>query len=438
MSRATTRRTGTWISLLATTGLVAVLVAAGLATTPTAADDGAGVGTGPRSERKAALAPRPLIWTRDFGDPSVVFDGTKWFGAATGYRSRTSTSEFDWGNWNATGDLLIDKPTWAKYAGVWGPDIEQGPNDWLAYYTMPSRGLPHAQDRCIGVATAPTLQDKFVPVSNRPLVCPDYSTTQPAFDSVPGRVGLPKRGVIDPSSYVAPDGRRFLLYRTQGKPSTIRMIRLNQTGTGTFGQSRELIRDVGVLENPVMVRHGKWHYLITSRGDYDNCRYRTIWRRSLFRHKDWQGTRGHSLVNRKNSGVCGPGGADYVEATDAHANRLFFHGWVCKGTNLPCYQSYQGVQDYSDVGKRALYAARVLWTKNGPRLSAFVQGPEPVPAPTPAPTPEPTPTPAPEPSPSESPSPTPTSPTATPTSPTTSPTTPSPTGPTSSTTTTSP
>lgn len=380
-----TRNVIRWAGALTALAVLPALLALAPASSPAASQT---VGA---DERKAAPAPRPLIWTRDFGDPSVVFDGVRWFGAATGFRARGSVSDYDWGYWQSTGDLLDAKPSWAKYAGVWGPDLERSPTGWLAYYTMPSRGLPHEQDRCIGVATAPTLDASFTPVSNRPLVCPDYSVgTQPAFDPVSGRVGLPRRGVIDPSSYIAPDGRRFLMYRTQGKPSTIRMIRLNAAGTGTFGRSRELIRDVGVLENPIMVRHGAWHYLITSRGDYDECRYRTIWRRSRFRHQGWQGTRGHALVNRRNSGVCGPGGADYVEATPTHANRLFFHGWVCKGTNLPCYQSYQGSQDYDDVGKRALYAARLLWTRDGPVLSAFVQGPEPVPTPTPTPTESPT------------------------------------------------
>ena len=421
---AKTRHLLRWAgALTALAALPALLALSPVSTPARGADDGS-------AHRKAAAAPRPLIWNRDFGDPSVVFDGTKWFGAATGFRSRTSTSAYDWGMWNASGGLLDTKPAWAKYAGVWGPEIEQSTLGWVAYYTMPSRGLPHEQDRCIGVATAATLGEKFVPVNDRPLVCPDYATTTPANDTVPGRVGLPRRGVIDPSSYISPDGRRYLLYRTQGTPSTIRMIRLNPAGTRTFGRSRELIRDVGVLENPTMVRHGGWHYLITSRGDYGDCRYRTIWRRSKFWHKDWQGTRGHALVNRRNSGVCGPGGADYVEATTTHANRLFFHGWVCKGTNLPCYQSYQGGKDYEDVGKRALYAARLRWTKDGPVLSAFVQGPEPVPTPTETPTPTATPTVTP----TETPTVTPTeSPTTTPTS-----TAPTSTAPTSTATTTSP
>lgn len=354
-------------------------------------------------DSRAATAPRPLIWERDFGDPSVVFDGTQWFGAATGLLSRTSKSANDWGAWQANGALITTKPPWAKYGGVWGPDLERGPNGWLAYYSMPSRGLPHQQDRCIGVATAPSLDQQFVPVSDRPLVCPDYSTTTPANDPVPGRVGLPRRGVIDPSSYTAPNGRRYLLYRTQGKPSTIRMVRLDPTGTRTFGPSREIIRDAGVLENPVMVNNRGWKYLITSRGDYDDCRYRTIWRRSKFWHKGWQGTRAWPLLNRRNTGVCGPGGADYVEAADGYANRLFFAGWVCKNTNLPCYQTFQGGHDFEDIGRRALYAVRLGWSKKGPSISAFVQGIEPPPlTPTPTPTETVTATPTETPTPTES------------------------------------
>ena len=156
-----------------------------------------------------------------------------------------------------------------------------------------------------------------------------------------------------------------------------------------------------------MVQHGEWYYLITSRGDYGDCRYRTIWRRSHFRHQDWQGTRGHALLNRRNTGVCGPGGADYVPRPTTAANRLFFHGWVCKGTNLPCYQCYQGGTGLR--GRRQARAVRrpvARGRRTDPSLSAFVQGPEPVagrrprprrrrrrPPPTPTVTPTETPTP---------------------------------------------
>ena len=119
-------------------------------------------------------------------------------------RPRASRSDYDWGCWNAAGDLLNGQARRGRSTPACGdPRSSRAPTAGVAYYTMPSRGLPHEQDRCIGVATAPTWTYTFTPVSNRPLVCPDYSTTQPAFDPVAGRVGLPRRGVIDPSSFIA-------------------------------------------------------------------------------------------------------------------------------------------------------------------------------------------------------------------------------------------
>ena len=70
-------------ALTALVTLPALLALAPVSTPASGADD--------RADRKAAVAPRPLIWTRDFGDPSVVFDGTKWFGASTGFRGRGSS-----------------------------------------------------------------------------------------------------------------------------------------------------------------------------------------------------------------------------------------------------------------------------------------------------------------------------------------------------------
>ena len=127
-----------------------------------------------------------------------------------------------------------------------------------------------------------------------------------------------------------------------------------------------------------MVQHGDWYYLITSRGDYGDCRYRTIWRRSAPRTRAGRAREGTPWSTGATPACAAPAAPTTSRERPA-ANRLFFHGWVCKGTNLPCYQSYQGGQDYEDVGKRALYAARLLWTKDGPVLSAFVRGRSPRP-----------------------------------------------------------
>jgi hypothetical protein len=92
------------------------------------------------------------------------------------------------------------------------------------------------------------------------------------------------------------------------------------------------------------------------------------------------------LVDRASSGICGPGGADYVEASPGRANRLFLHGWVCDGTNGPCPPGYSERADVLGAGRRAMYVARLGWTRSGPRLAQFGQGPWWTPPPSPVPT----------------------------------------------------
>jgi hypothetical protein len=97
-------------------------------------------------------------------------------------------------------------------------------------------------------------------------------------------------------------------------------------------------------------------------------------------------------MDRASTGICGPGGADYVAMTP---HRLFVHGWVCDGANGPCESSYSSHDDVARRGHRALYLARLRWTAAGPVLARFAQGPAWTPPPSYEPPPE---TPAPTPS----------------------------------------
>ena len=338
--------------------------------------------------------PRPLFWEAPLADPAVVTDGSRWFAAGTGWRGGTRTSGHEYGTWSIGPALLDAKPAWASNGDVWAPDLERAPDGtWLAYYAIPVPGLPHPQSRCIGVATSPSLSVAFTPVHTAPLACPAGAAAPPAGDRVPQESGLPSQGVIDPSSYVTADGRRYLLYRTQGTPSSIRMVRLQPSGLGTAGRSVELLRDPGVLENPVMIDRGGAHHLVMSRGDYGRCGYHTVWRRETSLKRRWQQAEEHVLLDQGTSGICGPGGADYVEAAGGRANRLFLHGWVCDGANGPCASGYSLHSDTTRSGRRAMYVARLRWTQAGPVLAAFGQGPSWTPPPSPTPTPTPTPTP---------------------------------------------
>ena len=314
-----------------------LVVAAVIAPAP-AAVSSSGAASGVGSAEGVVLPPRPLFWQQPLADPSVVLEGDRWFAAGTGWRGATSSSTNQYAGWTPGPPLLDARPTWARNGDVWAPELERAADGtWLAYYSIPVAGLPQSQDRCIGVATAPDLATAFTPVHARPLICPSRASTPPASDAVPLEAGLPERGVIDPSSYVAPDGRRFLLYRTQGTPSTIRMVRLRSSGRRAVGSSRQLVRDPGVLENPEMVDARGWHHLVLSRGDYGRCGYHTVWRRSRSIRRGWDSATETVLLDRAGTGICGPGGADYVPTTP---NRLFLHGWVCDGVNGPCPSSY--------------------------------------------------------------------------------------------------
>ncbi|WP_210649574.1 family 43 glycosylhydrolase [Nocardioides sp. SYSU D00065] len=342
----------------------------------------AGLGTGPAAaDEVVGFPPRPLFWEQPLADPSVVHDGTRWFAAGTGWRGGTASSAQEYAGWAPGAPLLDSRPLWARNGDVWAPELERAADGtWLAYYSIPVAGLPRTDDRCIGVATAPDLATPFTPLHTQPLVCPEGAATAPASDVVRHAPGLPTRGVIDPSSYVAADGRRFLLYRTQGTPSSIRMVRLTASGRRAAGPSRELLRDPGVLENPEMVDARGWHHLLLSRGDFGRCGYRTVWRRSASVRRGWETASETVLLDRAGTGICGPGGADYVPMTP---HRLFVHGWVCDGVNGPCEWSYSSHDDPLRRGRRVLYLARLRWTADGPVLARFGQGPAWTPPPEP-------------------------------------------------------
>lgn len=327
----------------------------------------------PASAAPDTLPPRPLFWEQPLADPSVVHDGIRWFAAGTGWRGATSGSVRASVGWVPGAPLLDARPAWARNGDVWAPELVRAADGtWLAYYSVPVSGLPRHDDRCIGVATSPDLETPFTPLHSQPLACPTGAAPVPASDDLERGGGLPLRGVIDPSSYLAPDGRRFLLYRTQGTPSSIRMVRLTRSGLRAAGPSREILRDPGVLENPEMVDARGTHHLLMSRGDFGRCGYRTVWRASASVRKGWERAAEHVLLDHEGTGICGPGGADH---SDDAAGRLFVHGWVCDGVNGPCEATYSSHDDPLQRGRRVLYVARLAWTRDGPVVTRFTQGP---------------------------------------------------------------
>ena len=329
----------------------AVMMVAGLAIQPPAVDAGT-----PRS-RAVATAPPSRVDTprsgRAFPDPAVAVYRGGLVAVGTGPRAPRMVSKAANAPWHNAGRALTRKPRWAVGDGVWGVDLVHVGRRWLLYYAAPVRGLGR-EGRCIGVAVSRRALGGYTPVG-APLVCPAGARTGRASDRVrPVRGRLPHRGVIDPSVFRLGKSL-FLVYKTQGLPSTIRVVRLTHRGLRTAHTSHELIRVGHIVENPVLYRQGRRFVLLTSEGSYDSCGYRTVWRasRHLLR---WARSRPHLLLGR-GSGVCGPGGADVVVR---HAGPvLVFHGWACGRFASRCPSG----TDSHLQGRRTLYAARLVFRR---------------------------------------------------------------------------
>jgi arabinan endo-1,5-alpha-L-arabinosidase len=335
------------------------------------------VDAGPAQARVDAEEPPRPVHGAHFGDPSVVQSPRGFVATATGGWAPRSSAPSPSGPWTRASPALAALPGWATGPALWASDLHKVAGRWLLYFAAPVAGLG-AEDRCIGVAKADAALGSFVPVGGRPLVCPRRADAPKGWDHVPrfGQ-GLPITGVIDPSVFVD-DDRLYLAYKTQGLPSTIRLVHLAGRGTRTARdelgrrvRSREVLRSARTVENPALVRRGRHVVLFTSEGDYGRCRYRTTWRRSedLW---DFSASTRHTLLKQSGTGVCGPGGADVVQPR--RRTLLFFHGWMCRALGLEarCPRTFRIEYDAALKPRRSMFAVRIVWSaRDRPKIHKY-------------------------------------------------------------------
>jgi len=306
--------------------------------------------------------PQP-VYGPTAADPGVVHDGDAYFAFMTGGLARVARADTPQGPWVAMPEALTRWGNWAAGTGaVWAPDAVRTSAGWVLYYSARAKGFNG--QRCIGTAIADHPAGPYQP-SDTPLICPILGGEDPAAD----RPNLTS-GVIDPSPFQADDGKRYLLYKTQKTPGTIRMFPLSDDGLHGRGEvSRELVRHSDSIENPVLVQRGDHYVLFAAANWYDQCKYSTVWRRSTDLWSFADKTE-HVLLDKSNTGLCGPGGADVVVTEDG-LSRIFLHGWVCSADNDPC--DFDGVvQDPNR--RRVMYAAALTWGDDGatPHVPTFL------------------------------------------------------------------
>ncbi|MFT4287111.1 family 43 glycosylhydrolase [Nocardioides sp.] len=309
----------------------------------------------------------PLEYSQNVADPSVVKTKKhkQYVVVGTGEQVVRMTSK-NGRRWKAFSPALITRPTWAKASGdIWAAEMVQLGGRWLLYFAAPVGGMK-ASSRCIGVAVSASATGQFTPYGDAPLVCPSAASTPPAADQmIDAGLTAPtmaSHGAIDPSIYVGPQNV-FLLYKTDGVPSSIRLLKLARDGLTPLGEpSMTLVVSAGVVENPVLLKRGKWFYLFTSTGDYSRCSYAETWRRSDSPYL-WLGAE-HVILSKPKTKLCGPGGGDII--TEGKKTTLYFHAWVCRSSGKPCKEPFHAYPEGAEASRnpiRALYAVEVRFTK---------------------------------------------------------------------------
>jgi len=320
-----------------------------------------------------------LHWEGNIADPSVVEVDRGYVAVGTGIGLTQWRARGARGPWKPLAAPLTTMPSWVLPGEIWAPDLAPVAGGWALYYSAPAAGL-NPGGRCIGAAFSTLPTGPFTPVGEVPLVCPARVGQPPAEDQLANRSGLPASGVIDASLFTERDGRHYLLYKTQGTPSSIRMVPLTPDGlhaaAGTA--SKMLVRSGNTIENPTLIRQtvpgrGSQLVLLTSEGWYGSCDYRTTWRVSTSRWR-WP-AQGATLLGPAGTGVCGPGGADVVQPRDGGKARLFFHGWLCFQTDQACPRGFRVDRDGTWLPNRALYGATLTWSRSGaPSIESYLVG----------------------------------------------------------------
>jgi hypothetical protein len=290
--------------------------------------------------KTAALASGALV-PYDFADPYVLDANGTYYAYSTnsGAGNIQVLRSSDLVSWQIVGNGLAHVPGWAQPNGTWAPSVLQRGNTYVAYYTVPD----HFRRRCVSRAVAPSPAGPFVDDSTGPLVC----------DGAPG-------GAIDPSPFVDPSGKAYLVWKAQSNPPVIWSQQLSDDGLSFVGTSNALLGvsesfEHGVVEAPSMFTSGGQYFLVYSAGDWQDASYNTA-------YATCAGPSGPCTKPANNqilvsgSQMVGPGGAEAFRASDGHLY-VAFHAYSPSAVGYPA--------------NRYLHIARLF--VNGSRLTVDAQ-----------------------------------------------------------------
>lgn len=240
---------GRWRRLLARRGVVAFVALFGTLV-------GASAAWG------ASAAP---VYEGDFPDPFVTrAPGGTYYGYSTqvGSLNVPVASSADLTTWGPPSDALPTLPSWAAWGRTWAPAVAQRGTTWVMWYTT-----RHAAwgIQCISVATATSPAGPFRDRSSKPFICQ-----------------RDQAGSIDPSPFVAANGKLYLHWKSDGnavgKRTYIWGQELSSDGLKRVGTETVLLAhdartwEDPLIEGPSMALVGGKHHLFYGAGWWESDR----------------------------------------------------------------------------------------------------------------------------------------------------------------------
>jgi hypothetical protein len=264
-----------------------------------------------RADAAAARAAFPF----DFPDPFVVVDQGRYFAFATNSAGGAIQviSSTDLRDWRWESGALRAVASWGVPGATWAPSVLRRGDRWLLFYAV--RHAASGQ-QCISVASAAGVGGPYLDASSGPLVC-----------------DVDRGGSIDPSPFVAGDGRAYLVWKAEGETvggvPEIRSQRLRDDGLVTDGQPSVLLAGASgwegvTIEAPSMVATGAGLVLLYSGNSWNRSTYAVGAARCDSPLGPCQ--RGSQPVLRTTESAVGPGGAE-VFVDRSGALRVAFHAW---------------------------------------------------------------------------------------------------------------
>ncbi|SHH27658.1 Glycosyl hydrolases family 43 [Jatrophihabitans endophyticus] len=322
---------------LVATGLVTAALCAAPALTATAT-------AAPAKHIKAVTA-------GDFPDPGFAKFGTYYYIYKTGQGFGERTSVYPNRQYAPARTSMPKVPAWVGKASdgkrhLWAPHVFAMTYKGKALYVMYFNGYsPKKGANCLGIATSRSPSSNFK-AQSKAVLC----AKQKGYEA------------IDPSAYRAKDGKRYLIYKINYRNKSgfdIRAVQMDSaTGTKRVAKvaSRSLAAPKARIEAPSVISHGGRVWLFVSRKDYQDCSYSTeAWSAPTLWGGHFKPVR--TVMNRANTGLCGPGGATVLQ--DGKTTRIAFHAYVDKNKNgvkdSNTRRAWVGVLKWNSKGQPYLY-----------------------------------------------------------------------------------